>query len=243
MMFLPPGSTVELADGADGAAADLARGALDAERPLGGGEQRVVAQIHRRRAGVVGVAEEGDAALHQAGDRRDRADRQRRPPRARRPARRAARRRRGSRPLRPCAGDRPRPRRRRWRARRDRRRRRDRRARSTLSTETWPDTAADPIVPRRKREPSSPTKTMTSSGRRVSTRATSSASSAHTAPTTPSGPSSLPPDGTESRCEPVITTGSRESHVLPSRSRRRARKLPTSSWRTSRPAARMRSAT
>ena len=61
MMFLPPGSTVELADGADGAAADLARGPLDAERPLGRGQERVAPQVHRRGAGVVGVAEEGDA--------------------------------------------------------------------------------------------------------------------------------------------------------------------------------------
>jgi hypothetical protein len=92
------------------------------------------------------------------------------------------------------------------------------------------------VVPRGKREPSSPTKITSSIGRRVTTFARAIASIAASPPATPSGPSSRPPDGTLSRCEPVHTGAASGSAPA-----RRARRFPTSSCRTVRPAARHRS--
>src|SRR5262249_39296262 len=65
---------VELADGGDGAAAGSARRPLDAEDDLGGAGERVLAQMHRRRAGVVEVADDADDELDEPRDGGDGAD-------------------------------------------------------------------------------------------------------------------------------------------------------------------------
>ena len=83
-----PGSTCDAADRGDRARPRRAR---DVEDELGGRDERVVARVHRRRAGVVGAALEDDLAAGDAGDRRSRSRSARPRARAPGPARRAAR--------------------------------------------------------------------------------------------------------------------------------------------------------
>ena len=74
MMFLPPGCDLELADGADAPAPIARRARSMPSAHSAAASSASWRSCHRRRARVVGVAEERDRALHQPGDRRHRAD-------------------------------------------------------------------------------------------------------------------------------------------------------------------------
>ena len=151
-----PGSADDATRGADGAVADACRDLADLERELGRARERVAALVHRRRAGMRGLALPGDRAS--ARRRRCRARRRAGAPstRAPGPARCGARDRR-----RPCrAGSVRRARGRgRRRSRRARRGARSRRGRSAAAARpgrsSSPTAAEEPKSERPKRAPSS----------------------------------------------------------------------------------------
>ena len=204
-----PGLQTTLPLRADRAVAGLGRDPADVERELGGAGERVAALVHRRRAGVRGLARPRDPvaldaerarARRRAGDPSTRARALARcAARGRRPRSRAARRESVAR-SRSTPYSRERVRRARSRSRRCS-------SRSSSWSRIEPAAALEPKSERPKRAPSSSAQL---TRRTVSGGVPSSAirRSTSTPATTFRQPSSQPPFGTESMCPPISSARS-----------------------------------
>ena len=228
------GMHVDDAEVGHAAAAARARPTSSArpQRVIGGGQEGVAAPLHRRGAGVVGLAVEDDARASDAHDGIDHARWARRLPPAAGPARCAAR----------CTrAPRPGARSPRGTAARRSRRAPSRRRACRRPPRPWLGIGGrvEPAAERPRAEEAAVASFLVAPRRDHQRRRGAAPASRmacrHSRPAiTPSAPSSVPPSGTVSMCEPVTTAGA-EALKLPAP--RPPKTLPAGSIHVVRPAA------